>query len=455
MKRSSGILLHITSLPSPHGIGDMGPAAFQWVDFLAAGKQSYWQILPLGPVGFGNSPYAALSAYAGNFMLVSLEKLVEDHLLLPEEIDPYGEYEARVRYEKVRRYKTQHLQKAFTRFEGNGVEMRTAYEEFRDTSPWLETYATLFSKREECDPEFIRFREFLFARQLSALKKYANEKKVGLIGDLPMYVAEDSADRLQSPELYDLTSGFVAGSPPDDMYPQGQKWGNPLYRWEKHRETGYRWWIDRVKFSLKQVDVLRLDYFCGYSEFWATNGSNGHWRRGPQHDLFHRTKEEINNLPFIAEDLGKLTPDIHNLRDSFGIYSTKVIQYAFDGSEDNPYLPNNFTSNRCAIYTSTHDSDTVRGWYDSAPDHVKENARRRMNCEGRDISWDVIKFCAQTNAELLIISYQDVLCLGREARFNTPGTVSQHNWSWRVTPQQINDDVAKSLAWLAGMSSRA
>ncbi|HYG76833.1 MAG TPA: 4-alpha-glucanotransferase [Planctomycetota bacterium] len=455
MKRSSGILLHVTSLPSQHSIGDLGTHAYTWVDFLAEARQSYWQILPLGPTGFGNSPYSSFSAYAGNPLLINLEELVKDQLLKAADIEPYENYayQSRVRFEKAKRYKNLHLLKAFTNFQATS-DWKQGFEEFRDSSPWLDNYAKFAANKEKCEPLFIQFEQFIFYKQLTKLKAYANSKGIKIIGDLPMYVAEDSADRFEAPELFDLESGYFAGSPPSPAFPVGQKWGNPLFRWDKHRETGYRWWINRIKATLKQVDVIRLDYFCGYSEFWASNGHTGHWRRGPGHDLFQKTRDALGSLPFIAEDLGELTHDIKELRNRWGILGTKVLHYAFDGNGENPYIPHNFETTNCVVYTGTHDNDTTRGWFDSSPDHIKDNARQYMKCDGHDISWDLMKLAAGSKADLAIIQYQDVLCLGSEARFNTPGTVSGHNWSWCLQPHQINDKVAESLAWLTRTNNR-
>jgi 4-alpha-glucanotransferase len=453
MRRGSGILLHITSLPNQHGIGDLGKCAYDWIDFLAASQQQYWQVLPLGPTGFGNSPYSSCSAFAGNPLLINLDQLVTDGLLTASDIDPYDRNEPRVRFERVRQYKQLHLQKAFKNFTA-AHDYTQEFEKFCEESEWLEKFSDIIGQREKRDAEYIRFEQFLFQRQLLKLKAYATVKGVKLIGDLPMYVSEDSVDKATWPELFDMESGFVAGSPPSDAFPMGQRWGNPLFRWDRHRETRYEWWIRRIQWTLQQVDVIRLDYFCGYSEFWATNGQTGHWRRGPQHDLLNTTRQKLGTVPFIAEDLGELTPEINRLRDDFGILSTKVLHYAFDGQEDNPYLPENWKSSNCVVYTGTHDNDTTKGWYEQAPEYIKENVRREVEADGRDISWDLIKLAAKSRADLVIIPYQDVLCLGREARFNTPGTVTNNNWSWRAQPQQIDTQVSDGLSWLAKSTQR-
>jgi 4-alpha-glucanotransferase len=453
MRRASGILLHVSALPGPHGIGDLGPWVCKWIDFLAAGKQQYWQFLPLGPTGFGNSPYSSFSAFAGNPLLISLEELVKDELLKQAELGPGENNIGKVLFEKVKRYKLPHLLKAWTNFRESST-WKEEYERFCAQHPWLETFAAFMAPKEDCDPDFIRFQQFVFQRQVARLKLYASQKGVTLIGDLPMYVAGDSADLQEAPDLFDLQSGYSAGSPPSNAFPVGQKWGNPLYRWEKHRETNYRWWLARIQHQLTQVDIIRLDYFCGYAFFWAMNGSNGHWRRGPEVDLFERTRGALGQLPFIAEDLGELTPDVKNLRDRFNLPGMKVLHYAFDGNGDNPYLPHNFQTSNCVVYTGTHDNDTTCGWFNSSPEYVKQNARDYLHCDGRDISWDLIKLAAQSKADLMIVPYQDILCLGSEARFNTPGTCSVNNWAWRVQAAEINDKRVGALEWLAKSSHR-
>ena len=454
MKRSSGILIHLTSLPNEHGIGDLGKCAYDWVDFLASAKQEYWQMLPLGPTGFGNSPYSASSAHAANSLLISLDELVQDGLLSRADMLPYDGVPQRVEFDKVRPYKQTHLLKAFENFKLR-TELTEQFSQFCAENTWLDAYARFACEREnEKDPEFIKFQQFIFQKQWRKFKTYANANGIKLIGDLPMYVAQDSVERQTSPELFDLQSGFVAGTPPSPAYPAGQKWGNPLFRWDKQRENGYRWWIDRLKALLQQADVVRLDYFCGFSRTWATNGKSGHWRPGPGSDLFEKTRRALGQVPFIAEDLGELTREIHTLRDRFGMASTKVLQYAFDGLPHNPYLPSHYSNPNCVVYTGTHDNDTAKGWFASAPSYVRENARHLLRSDGRDISWDLIKFAAYSKADLMMVPFQDVLCLGSEARFNTPGTCSNINWSWRLKPDQINTKTAEALSWMTISSNR-
>jgi 4-alpha-glucanotransferase len=452
-KRSSGVLLHISSLPGGHGIGDLGRTAHEWVDFLVAGSQKYWQILPTAPTGYGNSPYSSCSAFAGNPLLISLDDLVAQELLKPSELEAWSDNQPHwTNFDRVRTFKNAHLRKAFKNFEGRS-DLSAAYQQFRDNSPWLETFVKYLSPKEDSDPNLIRFTQFIFATQIQKLKAYANQKGILLIGDLPMYIAEDSADKYERPELFELDTGFTAGTPPSPAYPKGQRWGNPLFRWDQHKKDGFAWWIQRARALLQQVDVIRLDYFNGYARYWAISKNSGHWRRGPGFELFSAARHALVDLPFIAEDLGELTREIHHLRDSYQIPSMKVLQYGFDGLPGNPYLPKAIGSN-AVVYTGTHDTDTSKGWWRSAPDYVKENCRRLIKADGRDISWDMLKLAAHSKANLAVLLYQDVLCLGSEARFNTPGGVSAANWSWRAQHHQITPKIAESLAWLAKTTNR-
>ena len=451
MKRSSGILLHVTSLPGGHGIGDMGQTAFKWIDFLAESRQQYWQILPLTPPGYGYSPYSSNSSFAGNPLLISLDLLADDGFLSKTELASESWNSAKVDYARVEKFKTEQLKKAYVAFKASGPDKE--YESFLEENPWLAAYANRIAQTNQQEPDFIRFQQYIFRKQWSKLKSYARSNGVFIIGDLPMYVASDCVECDENPELFDRDSGCVAGAPPCNMYPAGQSWGNPLYRWDKHREQQYKWWINRFRSTLQLVDVLRLDYFCGYHASWATDGKNGHWREGPRGGLFNVIKEKLGNVTFIAEDLGQLTHEIHHLRDSYGIMSTKVLQFAFDGTPDNPYLPENYTTRHCVVYTGTHDNDTTRGWCRSAPDHVRQNLRQRGISE-HDVSWDLIKLAARSTADLIITPFQDVLCLDCEARFNTPGTVSSQNWSWRVSYNQIQTSTADALAWLVQHTDR-
>ncbi|HEY3319197.1 MAG TPA: 4-alpha-glucanotransferase [Planctomycetota bacterium] len=447
MKRASGVLLHITNLPSEQGIGDLGQWAYAWVDFLAAAKQQYWQILPLGPTGYGDSPYSSFSAFAGNPLLISLDRLVADELLKPSDIEKYDGPPHKVLFERIKEYKHAHLQKAYKNFL-RGSPLRGEFENFCSSNAWLEHYALFMAKRDSGDSCFPRFEQFLFFRQFQPLKAYANKKGIQIVGDMPMYVASDSVDKEEWPDLFDQERGFSAGTPPSDIFPQGQSWGNPLYRWDKHRETGYRWWIDRARWLLTLVDIVRLDYFGGYMRYWANNGGKGHWRNGPAYDLFEKTRQALGGLPFIAEDLGEWTPELRDFRNRFNFPGMKILQNAFDGSRENQYLPENFDSTNCVVYTGTHDNDTTKGWYQHASFNVQQRVRDYVKADGRDVSWDLLKVATRSKADLMIIPYQDVLCLGSEARSNTPGTVSANNWAWRMQPQMVTAKIADSLGWL-------
>jgi 4-alpha-glucanotransferase len=451
MKRSSGILLHITALPGGHGIGDMGPSAYRWIDFLSAAQQQYWQILPLTPPGYGFSPYSSNSSFAGNPLIISLDSLVEDRLLSRSDLRHENWNGNKVEFQRVEKFKTELMLKAYATFKASGPDK--AYDEFVAKNSWLAAYATRIAAATEQEPGFVRFQQYVFYKQWQKLKAYAGAHGIHIIGDLPMYVASDCIECDENPDLFDKQSGFVAGAPPCNMYPNGQSWGNPLYRWDKHREQGFKWWLDRVKSMLEQVDAIRLDYFCGYHASWATNGNNGHWREGPRGELFQRVRATLGNVPFIAEDLGLLTHEIHHLRNSFGIMSTKVLQYAFDGLPDNPYLPENYTTRHCVVYTGTHDNDTTRGWFHSTPEHVRQNLKQ-SKITGHDVAWDMIKLAGHSIADLIITPYQDVLCLDSDARFNVPGTVSSQNWSWRVEEHKVHSSTADALAWLARHTDR-
>ncbi|HEY3323904.1 MAG TPA: 4-alpha-glucanotransferase [Planctomycetota bacterium] len=450
MNRSSGILLHLSSLPGGHGIGDLGPGAYRWVDFLCQARQEYWQILPLNPVGFGNSPYSSHSSLARNPLFISLDALADDGLLQRSALQANWDRH-RVDYDRVRTYKLEMLNKAFEAFQASS--RLPDYDAFQEFNPWVREYAEFASAIEKCTPESIVFQQYAFDRQWARLKEYASRRSVRIIGDLPMYVAPDGIECQKRPELFDTKSGFVAGAPPCETFPNGQRWGNPLYQWDQHRRENFAWWLSRLRTLLRSVDVVRLDHFCGYHASWATKGSEGYWREGPRDLLFQTLRKELGDVQLIAEDLGKLIPDIQRLRGTYRLMSTKVLQFAFDGSAENPYLPDHYRSNNCVVYTGTHDNDTVRGWLQSAPDYVRDNARQK-GISDNDAPWDMIRMAARSRADLVITPYQDVLGLGREARFNTPGTVSRENWSWRVQDGQLSAKVAEALAWLSNHTNR-
>ena len=409
--RASGLLLHVTSLPSPYGIGDLGPQAFSFVDRLHDAGQRYWQSLPVGPTGYGNSPYQSLSSFAGNALLISPEALILDGLLQARDCERHLA-SALVDYDSITASKQQLLERAWTRFEaGERKDLRPAYETFcSQQASWLEDYAlfqalkikhnnayylewpeelvqrrpkALADARNELASQIdqVRFAQFLLARQADQLKEYAHAKGVRLIGDLPFFVSPDSSDVWARPEFFLLDEQrrprLVAGVPPDYFSSQGQLWGNPVYNWDALRSTGYRWCIERLSALLGHVDLIRLDHFRGFAAAWhvpagAPTAQSGQWVAGPGANFFQAMERELGRLPFIAEDLGLITPDVEGLRDQFQLPGTRVLQFAFDGHADNPYLPDNFVSN-AVVYTGTHDNATTREWYEESPDYQRQN----------------------------------------------------------------------------------
>ena len=473
-QRGGGILLHVTSLPSTEGIGTFGSEAYRWVDRLQTAGQSIWQILPLGPTGFGDSPYQSYSAFAGNPLLIDLESLVRQGWLTNEELASCApEEEGNVDYDRVRSIKMPLLRKASERFKESGdSETREAMEAFcRREAWWLEDYALFMAlheasggrawseweeplRRREPDAlaaarsryarevEFHGFLQYLFFTQWQELKGYAEDRGVEIIGDLPIYVAYDSSEVWARPELFelddDLLPTFVAGVPPDYFSPTGQRWGNPLYAWDRHEEEGYAWWIARVRHSLRLYDRIRIDHFRGFEAYWAIPASDetaehGHWRPGPGAKLFSRLKEELGDLPFIAEDLGIITPEVEALRDAFDLPGMKILQFAFDGNPSNPYLPHNHIP-RCVLYTGTHDNDTLMGWFDALEN--RSFLLEYLDCDEADFHRSMLRTLLISVAQTAILPLQDLLGLGSEARMNMPGS-TQGNWRWRATQAQM------------------
>jgi 4-alpha-glucanotransferase len=409
--RGSGVLLHVTSLPSPYGIGDVGPTALAWIDRLHEAGQSWWQALPLGPTGYGNSPYQPLSSFAGNGLLISPDDLIADGLLRASDTAGHSFSETAVDYDTVISFKHRLLETAWTNFSvGAGRDLKLAFEQFRsDQSHWLDDYAlfralkaryhgapylewptelvqrnpaALAKARRDLASQIdrVRLAQFLVVRQGERLKEHAHTRGVRLIGDLPFFVSPDSSDVWANPELFLLDEQhrprFVAGVPPDYFSSQGQLWGNPVYDWEAHRRTGYRWCIDRMRALLSHVDLIRLDHFRGFAAAWhipagAPTAQSGQWVPGPGAEFFSAVQRDLGALPFIAEDLGFITPDVYALRDQFHVPGTRVLQFAFDGSPDNPYLPHNYVSNT-VVYTGTHDNNTTRGWFEELPDNQRQ-----------------------------------------------------------------------------------
>jgi 4-alpha-glucanotransferase len=493
--RASGLLLHVTSLPSSYGIGDVGPAAIAWIDRLSDAGQSWWQALPLGPTGYGNSPYQSLSSFGGNGLLISPDWLIEDGLLRSSDCAAPSVSQSAVDYNTVISFKYQLLEKAWTNFVRAGsAELRVAFEQFRhEQAHWLEDYALFRALKIryngayylEWPTELIQrvpkvlaqarrdlanqvdqvcFAQFLLFRQGERLEKYGRAKGLRLIGDLPFFVSPDSSDVWANPELFLLDDQrrprFVAGVPPDYFSAQGQLWGNPVYNWDTLRQTGYRWCIDRLRALLAHVDVIRLDHFRAFAAAWhvpagAPTAQSGQWVAGPGADFFKAVKKELGGLPFIAEDLGLITADVNALRDQFQVPGTRVLQFAFDGNSDNPYLPHNYVSN-AVVYTGTHDNPTSRGWYEELPPYQRQNLWRYLNSpqrDSREVAWNLMRMAWSSAAALAIAPLQDLLNLGAEARMNVPGC-PEGNWSWRYTEELLAAADFHSLRDLTTSSNR-
>jgi 4-alpha-glucanotransferase len=490
--RASGVLLHVTSLPSRYGIGDLGPAAFSWIDRLHTAGQRWWQVLPLGPTGYGNSPYQSKSSFAANPALISPDSLISEGLLKTTDCQVEFPSDA-VDYDAVIPFKTRLLETAWTNFkEGARKDLRAAYDEFRSQQEhWLDDYAlfealkiryqgehylkwpeelverhnnALTNARGELADQVDQacFAQFLLFRQTDQLKDYARSKGVGLIGDLPFFVSPDSSDVWSDPELFLLDERchprFVAGVPPDYFSADGQLWGNPVYNWNAQRATGYHWSIDRLRALLAHVDAIRLDHFRGFAAAWhvpagAPTAQLGQWVQGPGSGFFHAVQEELGNLPFIAEDLGFITPDVHALREQFQLPGTRVLQFAFDGRPDNPYLPNNFVSNTVA-YTGTHDNAPTREWYEQLPEYQRQNFwnyLKRAAGPSDDAAPSLVNLAWSSIAALTVAPLQDLLNLGAESRMNIPGRASG-NWRWRC-PDDM--ELSPAFRWLRELTELA
>lgn len=492
--RASGILLHPTSLPSRFGIGDFGPIAFQFVDFLAEARQTYWQILPLGPTGYGDSPYQSYSAFAGNTNLISPEKLVESNLLTDEEINQKPDFPVdRVDYGKVYEWKNEILPKAFARFQqDNDSELKEKFEKFcAEEAAWLEDYALFRAAKlarehkawnEWENPLRLRqekalkearknlhkqieeqkFYQFLFFRQWFELKNYANEKGVQIAGDVPIFVALDSADVWCNQDKFKLKKDgsprVVAGVPPDYFSKTGQLWGNPIYNWSEMRRNGFGWWISRIKHTLKTVDVARIDHFRGFAGAWEVPGGdetaeNGKWVNVPGRELFKVIQKAIGELPFWAEDLGMITDDVRELRDRFGFPGMKILQYAFGGDPKNEFLPHNYERNSI-VYTGTHDNETIVGWFQSRHGYERYFCLKYLGAHGYATHWDFIRAAWSSVADTAIAPMQDVLGLGNEARMNLPAS-SSGNWNWRFRAEAVTKETIEKLREMTEIYGRS
>lgn len=482
-ERSSGILLHPSSLPGPYGIGDLGYSAYHFIDWLGSAGCKLWQILPLGPTGYGDSPYQCFSAFAGNPYLISPDLLLREGLLHTDDLVERIEFrDDQVDFGRIIPWKLNLLERSFTRFKSTSGSIREEIKRFSEENvDWLPDYALFMAIKEVNGgrawggwPAELRGRQkaaldgakrslsdavsrytyyqFIFYRQWNALRNYAHDKGVKIIGDIPIFVAYDSADVWANPELFYLDEfgqpTVVAGVPPDYFSPTGQLWGNPLYRWDIHKQSGYDWWLARFRAILGQVDIVRLDHFRGFAGYWEIPGGNptaeiGRWAPGPGDDFFNKIETELGELPIIAEDLGEITPDVIELREQYSLPGMKILQFGFSGP-DNPFLPHNYPET-CVTYTGTHDNDTTRGWYESAPEQERDYARRYLNTDESNFSWDLIRAAWSSVAVYALAPMQDFLNLGTDARMNFPGKLGS-NWCWRMAPNALTDSLNERLS---------
>jgi 4-alpha-glucanotransferase len=493
-QRASGVLLHVTSLPGPHGVGDFGPGAFRFVDWLGLAGQKLWQILPLTPVGPGDSPYQSPSAFAGSALMVALEPLVERGWLDTPKPPEGGFDPHRVDFAKVIPWRLAKLRKAAAAFFARAQDVdRKAFEAWcRSQAHWLEDYALFMAldsaaghhpwwewegalaRREPSALEqartkhaeeiaFWRFVQWCFDEQCTKLRDYANERGIAIMGDVPIFIAHHSADCWSRPDLYELDEYFhptaIAGVPPDAMAPTGQRWGNPLYRWERMAADGYAWWIARVRRALAHADIFRIDHFRGFAQYWEIPAScataiDGAWVPGPGKALFDAIERELGRLPIVAEDLGFITPDVIELRRACDFPGMKILQFAFGGDGTHEFLPHNYEPH-AFVYTGTHDNDTARGWWDSAPPAERAFAAAYLGCSADDVHWAMIRAASNSVANFAVFPMQDVLGLGSADRFNTPGTLGGSNWTWRLDASMLAEAPARKLATFAAVSGRS
>jgi 4-alpha-glucanotransferase len=499
-RRASGLLLHISSLPSAYGIGDLGPAAFRFADFLTRTNQRLWQMLPVGPIGPGASPYSSPSTFAGNPLFISPALLVENGLLTEADLASLAELPRdHVDYARLVPRKREALHAAFRRFQADASPVDAhRFEQFRNReSAWLDDYALYAALKEahdgaawtewepplaHRDPEALTqaradhagtiekhlFWQYLFHRQWSALQSYCHARGIDLFGDLPIYVAADSADVWANQDLFHLDDTgvptAVAGVPPDYFSPDGQHWGNPIYRWDRMEDRGYAWWTERLRRAFDLFDLVRLDHFRGFDEYWEIPAGhdtaiNGEWKEGPGAAFFEAMEEAFGDLPVVAEDLGVITDSVEDLRDAFGFPGMAVLQFAFGGTPTNEFLPHNYTRNQVA-YTGTHDNNTITGWwYEDLSDQRKDFARSYLNLSGSSreegLHRRAIRSLMGSAADRVVFPLQDVIGLGSGGRMNTPGTTG-NNWTWRVTPDQVSEEdeeMLKELAYVYGRAS--
>jgi 4-alpha-glucanotransferase len=495
MERQSGVLLHVTSLPSHGGVGDFGPAAYAFVDFLALAKQRTWQVLPLSPTGYGSSPYSALSAFAGNPILISLERLAEDGWIAWEKLNDLPGADGPADFGAVQEKKLPLVEEAARNFlERASDEARVRFQKFcQDNVSWLPYYAMFnvlrrkygYASWHEWPVEYAQRKhdaltallnehgaelateqvvQFFFSEQWCALRGYCAERKIQIMGDVAIFVSYDSADVWTNPDIFELDEQRqpirVSGVPPDYFSATGQRWGNPLYKWGVLRERGFDWWVARIRRSLALYDVIRLDHFRGFEAFWSIDAKeetamNGQWVKAPGQELFMRLREIFGTLPFVAEDLGVITPEVDELRERFGMPGMRILQFGFGDRGSHMYLPHRFVPN-CVAYTGTHDNNTTLGWWlDGASETERNHAQAYLQTINHpaEIVWAMIRSVARSVANLCIFPLQDVLHLGSEARMNTPAAEAG-NWTWRYAPAALHPDFAIQLAALMEVTDR-
>lgn len=501
-ERSSGILMHISSLPSEYGIGDFGRKAYEFIDFLNYTGQKLWQILPMGPTGYGDSPYQSYSAFAGNFFFLDMEEFVENGYIKYEDLEPLKKinYDDNLDYGQVREEKSKLLKKIYEFFEerlNKDDELKRNFEEFnKKNSYWLDNYALymvlkdkfnglpwqkwpkgyknknekkiILCKNSEKKLGYYKFLQYTFYRQWFKLKEYAKEKNVKIIGDIPIFVATDSADTWGHPEIFQFTKSRkpkrIAGCPPDYFSKTGQLWGNVLYDWKKLKKSGYKWWIDRVRFCFDIYDIVRIDHFRGFESYWsikygAKTAIKGHWEKGPGMDLFRAIEKKLGKLPIIAEDLGLLTPKVKKLLKRSGYPGMKILEFAFDG-EDSDYLPHKYEKNSVA-YTGTHDNNTVVGWYKGissetkykCDEYLKEWLEKRERDSWSPIEWRFIETLWSSKSNMVLVQMQDLLGLDEKSRMNTPSTVGI-NWKWRLQEKDITAEMVSRLIEITKLFER-
>jgi len=495
--RYGGILLHPTSLPNEYGIGDLGPELYRFIDYIHKYKLNLWQILPLGPTGYADSPYQSLSAFAGNPMLISPQKLIEMSIITSKMCEPPIKFpDSYVDYGEIIKYKWQILETAFQNFQKNtNTDLQEDFNSFiNEESFWLEEYSLFMSIKlahnlrawieweqelrfhEESSIEewkenhrkeilFQKFTQFLFFTQWKEVKTYSNQKNIKIIGDIPIFVAYDSVDVWANPEYYQLNEErklkYVAGVPPDYFSETGQRWGNPLYNWDIMKKQGYSWWIQRIKHSFKIVDILRIDHFRGFESYWQIPAKEetaiiGEWVPGPGIEIFTELKKELGDLAIIAEDLGTITTKVEQLLQDTGFPGMRVLHFAFEENNENPsnnkYLPHNFNKNSI-VYTGTHDNQTTKAWFDDLNKNTKKYILAYTASNGEDIVGDLIRLIWSSVAKMAVIPLQDLLRLGEKARMNVPGT-TKNNWIWRFTWDQFSETLSKELEQMSKLYNR-